>query len=399
MKNALAIRLVALVALASITLGTFIPVSKIPNQPVKLPEETTKAVQKEETTTAPEEESEEAGDGTHTGGGGATTAETTKATYTVSKYTGGALPYLDWATVQNLDPNYFANSVFIGDSVSLKLQMYGGLPGATYLCYGSFGSTNALRGIIKANIWNCINGKRRVYIMLGMNDLNVAGIGGAVSNMQQLCSKIESANPGVLIYIQSMTPITKAKNGTNGRILNNDNIRIYNQSLSSMAAANGWYFVDVASVMYTDDGYLKDEYCSDNSASGMGLHFTSAGCGAWCWYLMYHCYDPAWQVYTLTINCIDRSTGGVLKTVSGEKHAAGDSATIFSPEIPGYTPEQASLTYTFGHGDFTIDAYYKKNPPPPTTTEGPTEPPTETPTEDSTSGTTESTQQTEPTTP
>ena len=286
--------------------------------------------------------------------------EATTSKPKVTKYTGGALPSFSWEQAQKLSPNYFGESVFIGDSVSLRLKMYGGLPGATYLCYGSFGSCNALSGTIKANIWNCINGKKRVYIMLGMNDLNRAGVSGSVANMRQLCSKIVAANPGVLIYIQSMTPIIKAKDGTNGKILNNNNIRAYNQQLSSMARANGWYFVDVASVMYNDEGYLKDEYCGD--PNGMGLHFTSAGCATWCWYLKNHCYDPNWSVRTATVKYVMKDGSKAPATQKAEKLRAGDSYSIASPMVKGYTPDKSVVKGTIGTEDIETVVTYTKDP-------------------------------------
>ncbi|MBR5015546.1 MAG: hypothetical protein IKX52_01870, partial [Clostridia bacterium] len=333
--------------MVGITCGALIVSQKFvkPSVTVDPPETTTKAVTTtKETTTEEDTEEEPAPTGekveltTSENGEIVVTAvkKTEKKETTtkpqVFKYTGGALPYFSWDEAKKLSPNYFGESVFIGDSISVRLQMYGGLPGATYLCYGSYGSCNALSGVIKANIWNCIPaGKKRVYIMLGMNDLNRVGVAGAASNMAQLCSLIEQNNPGVLIYIQSMTPIIAAKDGTNGRILNNANIRLYNQMLSGVAASHGWYFVDVASVMYDDRGYLKDEYCSDPGS--MGMHFTSAGCSVWCWYLMNHCYDPSWAVRTVTVDYVmaDGSTAPKSQVVKDLKN--GQSYSVQSPEV------------------------------------------------------------------
>ncbi|MCR4747605.1 MAG: MucBP domain-containing protein, partial [Clostridiales bacterium] len=365
MNKAVVTRVVAGILMVAITCTSFalskryMPVSTDP------PENTTKAV---ETTAAPapkEEEVEETtvlSDGTvvpvEKKADGSKEEKTTEAPK-VTKYTGGALPYFEWAKAQQLSPNYFGESVFIGDSISLRLQMYGGLPGATYMCYGSYGTCNALSGVIKANIWNSIPaGKKRVYIMLGMNDLNRVGVNGAASNMAQLCSLIEQSNPGILIYIQSMTLIIAAKDGTNGRILNNANIRLYNQLLSGVAASHGWYFVDVASVMYDDRGCLKDEYCSDPGS--MGMHFTGAGCGAWCWYLMNHCYDPSWAVRTLTVNYVmaDGSKAPAAQTVGNLK--AGQSYSVASPKVRGYTPNQATVSGTIGTEDQTVTVTYTK---------------------------------------
>ena len=224
-----------------------------------------------------------------------TEAQTTEKETEPPKPVGGEIGYLAWDKAQELNPDYFAETVFIGDSVSLKFKMYGGLPGASYLCYGSFGTVNALAGVIKENIWDDIGDNKRVYIMLGMNDLNPAGIDGAVANMKELCNRILDKNPDVLIYIQSMTPITKAHDGINGR-LGKKYINEYNEKLLELAKENNWYYLDVASVLTTEDGYLKDEYCGDNGAEGMGLHLSNPGCAVWCDYLKNHCMDPSWDI-------------------------------------------------------------------------------------------------------
>ena len=405
-KAKIAKRIIALIALAAITIGIFVPVMK--HSKDKKPEvtTTTKATTEkvEKTTEEATEEEETAAQGGGGGNGGAkseTKAETT-APKPASKviYTGGALPYCDY-----VDNSYFNEAVFIGDSVSLKLRYYvsnGSLGSANMsFCVGNFGSTNALRGNIISNIWDQVaaTGRKRVYIMLGMNDLNAVGVDGAVNNMRTLCYKIQNAfaarngyNP--LIYIQSMTPINQKKNGTNGKVLNNANIAIYNQRLSGMAAANGWYFVDVASVMYNDAGFLRDDFCGDPNA--MGLHFSAAGCAQWVWYLHTHAYDPSWAVYPLTIRY--HKDGVVFNTYS-QKYKAGDTFNIPSPTVNGYTVDKATISGTFAHAGQEFDVYYTAKPtttvpttapttvPPETTTTPPettTEPTTQTPPETST---------------
>ena len=368
-KAKIAKRIIAIVALVAITVGIFVPV--VTHSKNKKPETTTTKVTTTaipETTTEEETTEEET---TPQGGGGGTgtqstdTKSETVAPKPVSRvvYTGGALPYCDY-----VDNSYFDEAVFIGDSVSLKLRYYAsnGSLGAANLnfCVGNFGSANALRGAIISNVWDQVaaTGRKRVYIMLGMNDLNAVGIDGAVNNMRTLCYKIQNAfaarngyNP--LIYIQSMTPINQKKNGTNGKVLNNANIAIYNQRLSSLAASNGWYFVDVASVMYNDAGFLRDDFCGDPNA--MGLHFSAAGCAQWVWYLHTHAYDPSWAVYPLTIRY--HKDGNIIKTYS-EKYKAGDTFNIASDPIADYTVDKANVTGTFGHAGQEYDVYYTPVP-------------------------------------
>lgn len=364
-------KIIAIVALVAVTLGVFIPVmihskSKGPDTTTTTKPTTTAKQEKATEEATDEEETAKTGGG---GGGGAATGTAKKEEVTERKtsnvvYTGGALPYCDY-----VDNSYFNEAVFIGDSVSLKLRYYvsnGSLGSANMsFCVGNFGSVNALRGNIVSNIWDQVaaTGRKRVYIMLGMNDLNVVGVDGAVNNMRTLCYKIQSAfqarngyNP--LIYIQSMTPINAKKNGTNGKVLNNANIKIYNQRLSGMAAANGWYFVDVASVMYNDEGFLRDDFCGD--PNGMGLHFSAAGCAQWVWYLHTHAYDPSWAVRKATVKYIMSDGSNPPAAQTADKLKAGDSYSITSPTVRGYKPDKAVVTGNVGTTDAEITVTYTK---------------------------------------
>lgn len=201
-----------------------------------------------------------------------------------------------------VDPSYFSDAVFIGDSVSLKLEYYDSaystLGGAKYLASGSLGSGNALWEISSDSVHPSYQGNKvyiedgvaaigakKVYIMLGMNDIGVYGIDGSIENYKTLVSKILAKSPEAKIYAQSVTPMT-ATSSIAGSSLNNQKIVEYNQKLLSTCEENNWYFVDVASVMHDENGYLKTEYCSE--PTGMGIHFTETGCKAWVDYLYTH---------------------------------------------------------------------------------------------------------------
>ncbi len=202
-----------------------------------------------------------------------------------------------------VDGSYFDDAVFIGDSVSLKLAYYEAavnkLGGAQFLTAGSLGSGNALWAVssksvhptyqgVKMRLEDSVplTGAKKLYIMLGMNDIAVYGINGAVNNMVTLIEGILANVPDMEVFIQSMTPIGVNSNVASKNGLNNTNIRRYNEALLAMAQAKGWHFVDVASVMYDSNGYLREDYCSDNY--DMALHFSNAGCEAWIAYLKTH---------------------------------------------------------------------------------------------------------------
>ncbi len=202
-----------------------------------------------------------------------------------------------------VDGSYFDDAVFIGDSVSLKLAYYEAavnkLGGAQFLTAGSLGSGNALWAVSSKSVHPTyqgvkmrleesvpLTGAKKLYIMLGMNDIAVYGINGAVNNMATLIEGILANVPDMEVFIQSMTPIGATSNVASKNGLNNTNIRRYNEALLVMAQSKGWHFVDVASVMYDSNGYLREDYCSDNY--DMALHFSNAGCEAWIAYLKTH---------------------------------------------------------------------------------------------------------------
>ncbi len=202
--------------------------------------------------------------------------------------------------------SFFNDSVFVGDSVSLKLNLYVSaqravdssfMGTAQFLTPGSYGSGNELKELGSANsVHPSYNGTemyladavqamgaKKLFIMLGMNDIAVYGNDGAVNNMATVLAQVKEKSPGIEIYVQSMTPIVgTAQQGS----LTNENLDIYNAGLQAMCQQNGYTYLDVASVMKDEQGNLKREYCSD--PDNMGVHFTDEGCRVWIDYLRTH---------------------------------------------------------------------------------------------------------------
>lgn len=202
--------------------------------------------------------------------------------------------------------NWFDDAVFVGDSVSVKLTMYESsvdrLGKAQFLTASSLSATNALWNVSDKSVHPNYKGEKqkiedsiaqmsevkKVYIMLGMNDIVSVGVNNGINNFEKLCNNILEKSPDVQIYVQSVTPLIKGSKSCvpeEGK-LNNKTIHEYNQRLAALAQKRGWYFVNVAEVMYDEEGYLKTDYCSDPNV--MGLHFTNAGCKAWIDYLLTH---------------------------------------------------------------------------------------------------------------
>ena len=199
---------------------------------------------------------------------------------------------------------YFDDAVFVGDSITLKLYHYvkdmrnqgiACLGSAKFLTAGSLGSGNALWPVSSDSVHPSYQGEKmriekaielmdahKVYIMLGMNDVAYYGVEQSVANMEELIGLILELSPDADIFVQSVTPRLASITTTP----TNCSLFEYNLAMYKSCVENGWYFVDVASVMRDANGNLIEAYCSDPES--MGMHFTDTGCAVWIEYLETH---------------------------------------------------------------------------------------------------------------
>lgn len=182
--------------------------------------------------------------------------------------------------------SYFDDAVFVGDSVSLMLSYYaaetGQLGKAQFLVRGSYSVAHALNGTMlmtyrgqQLSLPDAIaaTGAKKVFIMLGMNDIGLYGIDTTLENWETLLWAIQKVCPGVEITIQSMTPVYTG--GEKGK-LNNPNVDAYNARLKAFAEEKGYGWLDIASYMKDATGGLAAAYCSDEY-----VHLTRDGAAVW----------------------------------------------------------------------------------------------------------------------
>lgn len=174
---------------------------------------------------------------------------------------------------------YFADSVFVGDSIMLGFRNFcmkqkdSFLNDIQFLAAGSFSVSNSLWDVTeksvhpvyqgkKRHVWESISmmGPKRVFLFFGMNDLNISGLEGTCEKYQQLISNIKEKSPDVEIHIISMTYTLR---GAGKGKLKNDIIRDFNVLLQDMAKENGWGFMDMATPLSDENGDLAAKYCSD----------------------------------------------------------------------------------------------------------------------------------------
>ena len=182
--------------------------------------------------------------------------------------------------------DYFADAAIVGDSISYILfqweTMYNYLGEPLFLVRGGTG----LNGLVRDYKLVYYKGKetkidnaladaqpRKVFIMLGQNDLRYREIADCMDSWVTLVDRIRTACPDIEIHIQSCTPEWIKSTGSN---FNNEKIEEYNGILKAFAEENGCYFVDIH--YYTVDHLhrMPGEYELDKS-----IHMNEAGCYAW----------------------------------------------------------------------------------------------------------------------
>ena len=209
------------------------------------------------------------------------------------------------AETEPVGDDYFDDVVLIGDSVTLKLYYYlldrwnwdeTYLSDIQFLTAGSLGSGNALWEVSEESVHPtylgekmlledsvALSGAKKVYIMLGTNDVGLYGVEGSIENYNEMLDRIKAKNPDVTFYIQSALPMYRDAQLPD---LNNETLIAYNDKLYQLSVERGDYFVDVTSIMQTEDGSLPYQYCSD--PEGMGIHLTDIACEKWIGYLRSH---------------------------------------------------------------------------------------------------------------
>ncbi len=207
-----------------------------------------------------------------------TNAETEKATETsVEGETGSELLEFTQEEIES----FYDDSVFVGDSVMLGFRNYAQkrkddtlLSRMKFLAAGSLSVNNAfwdtknkksVHPIYKGQkryIWDslALMESKRVFIMLGINDLNVYGLEKTRDKYKELIEKIEESCPDVEVYIMSMTYVLHGKEKGN---LKNDTIREFNAMLEELAKENEWGYVSLADSLADENGDLAKEFCSD----------------------------------------------------------------------------------------------------------------------------------------
>ena len=213
------------------------------------------------------------------------TTTTTEPATTTATFAGGTTAI---GSGQVAD-SYFDDAAFIGDSRTQGLQLYTGLPNATfYATQGLMVDTFFSKKFVKAGggkitLPDAMKNQtfKKVYIMLGVNELGWAYEKVFIQKYGEVVDKVKELQPDAKIYVQSILPVTKAKSDGDA-IYNNTKISRYNELIEQMCREKGVTYLHVADAVGLDNGALPAGSATD------GVHLNREYCYKWLDYLKTH---------------------------------------------------------------------------------------------------------------
>lgn len=196
---------------------------------------------------------------------------------------------------QQVDIDYFENSIFIGDSRIEGLSYYGGIDTATFVyktgmsIYGVMDrdmkmkvGTEVLPDTV--NLLDVLEARQyeNIYIMLGINEL-----GNATSSFSRQYAKvlgeIRKRQPEARIIIMGIMFVTNGYD-RNPAVFNNDNVNSKNVAISRYANGRTIYYLDMNPAVEDENHALNSDYTFD------GVHLTAQYYNLWRDFMCSHAY-------------------------------------------------------------------------------------------------------------
>ena len=183
--------------------------------------------------------------------------------------------------------NFDDTVAFIGDSRTQGFIMYNGLKKVQDYSYiGLMVDTAISKEFIKTNDGNKITiledmknkDIKRVYIMLGINELGWSYPQVFKLKYGELIDEIRKIKPNCTIYVQSIIPVTESKDKSD-KIFNNKNVDEFNKLIQELSSEKNVKYLDVQSVLVDEKGFLPEEASTD------GIHIDIDYCKKWLDYL------------------------------------------------------------------------------------------------------------------
>lgn len=190
-----------------------------------------------------------------------------------------------------VEDGWFSDAVFIGDSRTDGLRLYGGGKEGEFLCYKGLTCFEVgeeafvKRGKQRVTALEALAELpcKKLYIMLGLNEIGYP-VETFARGYEKMLDEILAVQPEAEIYLQPIVPVNDGMMKKAGKpsYFNNQKIGQFNAEIARLAQEKELYFVAVDEILTDEEGQLPVEKTTD------GAHFTRDWYEAWYDYLKTH---------------------------------------------------------------------------------------------------------------
>ncbi len=186
------------------------------------------------------------------------------------------------------DPAYFKDALFIGDSRTQGLMLYGTLYDATFIYNKGYNvgqyfdevvNTGTSKMTGAAYVQSQSGNFNDVYLGFGINETGWP-LGNFISYYRSVVQHVKSYHAGASIYVMAILPVEASQDGNT--YLNNKVIKTFNEAIAKMTVEEGVYFLDATPAVAGPDGAIPAGSTPD------GVHFDRDYVEKWQAYIQTH---------------------------------------------------------------------------------------------------------------
>ena len=191
-------------------------------------------------------------------------------------------------TPHPVEESYFDDALFIGDSRTEGMAIYGRLGTADYFASSGMTVFNVLTketqdiNFSTTDLPSLLASKQygKIYIMLGINELGYA-MESIMQKYENILKDIVSAQPNAKIILCANIYVTKEKSAAVSW-LSWENINRLNNNIAALADNKTIFYLDANELFCDDSGYM------DPAKTGDGVHPYATGYQEWAGWLQGH---------------------------------------------------------------------------------------------------------------
>ncbi len=169
------------------------------------------------------------------------------------------------------DKEYFSDALFIGDSRTMGLKLYGSFDNADYFAEPGLSLYSLPRTRLavgeheKIGLTELLEKEAygKIYLMLGINELGY-NFDTTLEKYHALVEELRTKQPEAILYVCANLHVTSVRN-EHDEIHNNANIDKINAEIEALADEQDIFYLDVNVLFDDEEGNLDKEIASDDS--------------------------------------------------------------------------------------------------------------------------------------